>query len=122
MRAGWVAFPVSIFAVLSACDGVRFQLDCTDAPGICEALDGGAEGGGDGVAPLGCDLARGPKESPACVDESVGVFVSARGDDGAAGTKSEPVRSIGKGLEVAAERGVPRVYVCEGKYDAGVEL
>lgn len=98
---------------------------------FCEALEGGASSSGSadakedrGIidAPPGCDLAKAPKDSPNCVDESVGVFVSPTGSDGADGKKSSPVRSIGKGVELAAARGLPRVYVCDGMYDAAVDV
>src|SRR3954447_8565266 len=74
------------------------------------------DGGADVVVPAGCDPTKGVKDSPSCVDDGVGVFVSPTGDDGATGTKSKPVKSIAKGVELAASRGLPRVYVCEGTY------
>jgi len=95
--------------------------------GLCPgppALDYVPEGGADGqiIAPADCDLAKGPKDSPACIDESVGIFVSPEGDDGATGTKQAPVRNIAKAVELAASRGRPRIYVCEGTYDSSVHL
>ncbi len=50
------------------------------------------------------------------------MFVSAGGDDGAAGKKASPVKTVTKGVELAALRGLPRVYVCEGTYDTNVLL
>ena len=81
-----------------------------------------SDGGPDVVAPPGCDLTVSPKDSAACVDDSVGVFVSPSGDDGATGKKAAPLKSIGKAIEVAGARGLPRVYVCEGSYDTNVEI
>ena len=50
--------------------------------GACAAPDGGgsSSGGGDGgdggiIKPPGCDLTKEPKDSPACVDDGVGIFV-----------------------------------------------
>lgn len=91
-------------------------LQCT--ADLADGGDGGPDASPDVVAPPGCDLTKSPKDSAACVDDSVGVFVASSGDDGASGKKSAPVKSIAKGLEVAASSGLPRVYVCEGTYDA----
>lgn len=85
-------------------------------------MDGGGASDGGIDAPPGCDLSRSAKDSEACIDDAVGVFVAPEGDDDAAGTKAAPVRSIGKGVELAASRGLPRVYVCEGSYGGAVEL
>ncbi len=91
--------------------------------GAGAANDGGGDtGSGDVVAPPGCDLAKAPKDSTPCIDDSVAIFVSPSGDDGAAGTKSAPVKTIAKGVTLAATRGLPRVYVCEGSYDKSVEI
>ena len=99
--------------------------------GACDAPDGSSSSSGATDAkddrsvidaPPGCDLTKSPKDSPNCVDESVGIFVSPTGNDGADGKKSSPVRNIGKGVELAAARGLPRVYVCEGSYDVAVEV
>ena len=69
------------------------------------AGDGGADGKLDGSgdtgidAPPGCDLTKEPKDSLACVADSVGVFVSgSTGDDAAGdGSKAKPFKTIGKG-------------------------
>jgi len=72
--------------------------------------------------PAGCDLAKSPKDSPGCLEDSVGVFVSPDGDESASGTKQAPVRSITKGVELATARGLPRIYVCEGTYESGIHV
>ncbi len=114
---------VSLVGGLSAsCASTTCEGEGTCDPATTPGGDGGPDGGPDVVAPPGCDLTKGLKDSPACVDDSVGVFVSPNGDDGAAGKKSAPVKSITKGVELAASRGLPRVYVCEGTYDANVEI
>lgn len=87
MRARLLGLGLVAFG-LGACDGLKFHLDCTDEPGICDPVDGGGTEGGPGVViPAGCDLTKSPKESPACVDERVGVFASPAGDDTAPGTR-----------------------------------
>ncbi|CAN5925089.1 hypothetical protein BH11MYX4_BH11MYX4_29600 [soil metagenome] len=112
-------------------------LRCTSVPGLCDdpgsckegdgsdagGLDGPiGEGGADVVAPPGCDLTKSPKDSANCIDDAVGVFVSPTGDDGATGKKAAPVKTIAKGVDLAASKGLPRVYVCEGTYDTAVEI
>ena len=83
---------------------------------------GGSDGGADGApdAPPGCDLGKEPKDSPACVSDAVGVFVSPMGIDTNPGTKQSPVKSIGKALSLVGSK--PRVYVCEGTYAEDVVL
>ncbi len=126
MRAAWIALPALVaVGAVGACDGLRYQLDCTEDPFICAWPDGGADaeaGGPDIVVPPGCDLTKGVKDAPACVDDDVGIFVSPTGDDGADGTKAKPVKSIRRGIELAASRQRPRVYVCEGTYADAVEI
>jgi hypothetical protein len=71
--------------------------------------------------PAGCDLAAEVAASPACLDESVGVFVdAARGKDDNVGSRAAPLKSITTALTKLAGR--PRVYVCEGTYPEAVLL
>ena len=94
--------------------------------GTCQAASGDAalEGGADGapdVVPAGCELSLSPKDAPKCVVSEVGIFVDgAGGDDGHAGTKESPVRSLGVALEKLGDK--RRVYVCEGRYDEHVKV
>src|SRR4051794_39026991 len=81
---------------LSAC-GVGSDCDfglCAGPPADGDggnSGDGGPSKDGEAPAPPGCDdLSKGPKDAPACIDDSVGIFVSPTGDDGADGTKSKP--------------------------------
>lgn len=117
---------VSVLGILTAsCASTGCEGPGTCAPsgvGDADGGGGGGEGGADVVAPPGCDLTKSPKDSPACVDDAVGVFVSPTGDDGAAGNKGAPVKSIAKGVELAASRGLPRVYVCDGTYAESIAL
>ena len=89
----------------------------------CALADGGPDGVSDGtVTPPGCDLTKPVKDSPSCVDDGVGIFVSPSGNDGSDGRRSSPVASIGKGLELTRSRGLSRVYVCDGTYAQRVEI
>jgi hypothetical protein len=86
----------------------------------CNVLNDG--GGSDGqIVPPGCDLTKDPKDSVACVDESIGIFVSANGSDSNAGTKASPLKSITSALaKVTLQHS--RVYVCDGTYGETVKL
>ena len=55
-----------------------------------------------------------------CLDESVGVFVSAQGDDKNAGTRKSPVKTVSRAQELQGAK--PRIYVCEGEYAGNVVL
>lgn len=111
----WIGFVAagSLFASTPGCSS-----DCT-FDHTCP-YDGGDGSAGDGTfdAPKDCDTAKDPKDSPACVVDTVGVFVSAMGSDAAPGTKAMPVQTVGKGFDLAKMKGLPRVYVCAGTYGA----
>ncbi|MDB4944532.1 MAG: hypothetical protein JWP97_4066 [Labilithrix sp.] len=111
------------FGVANACSSSP-HADCTnpDFLATCSAdLDGGPVGADGGIdAPAGCDLTAAPKDSTACVDDSVGIFVSPSGSDGATGSKSAPLKTITAALGKLG--GKPRVYVCEGAYAEAVKI
>ncbi len=112
--------------------------DCTfDEAGSCHLDEGGGGEGspgdatGDGNmniveggtidAPPGCVLTQDPKDSPACVADSVGMFVDgAGGSDSNVGTRAMPFKTIAKA--VASAGPLPRVYVCAGNYAENVSL
>ena len=72
-------------------------------------------------APAGCELAKDPKDSPACIADSVGIFVDATsGLDSNDGSKAKPVKTIGAGLSKVGNK--PRIYICEGTYSENVKL
>ena len=118
----WLALGFGALSVgLMACPAFPGDV-CTDIPGVCG--DGGNTGDGNNPgdakndvvidAPPGCDLTKELKDSPACVDESVGVFVSPTGNDNNDGTKAKPVQTLTGALTKLG--GKPRIYVCEGAY------
>jgi hypothetical protein len=77
-----------------------------DDPGLNG--QGGGGGAGASVTPLECV----PRENaPAAIDTSCGIFVSASGDDAAAGTQAAPVQSLVKAVE-RARGGTKRIYAC----------
>ena len=105
----------------SACDsGLDSLCDykgaCSDGGGLDVALDGKPPID----APVGCDLTKDPKDSTACIDDSVGVFVSPTGNDANPGTKASPVKTLTNALTKLGAK--PRVYVCEGNYPGSVEI
>ena len=86
----------------------------------CSNGQGNVDGGAPSDAPSGCDLNKDPKDVPACIDESVGVFVSPAGSDSNEGSRAKPVQTISTAL--ARLNGRPRVYVCEGVYTESVSI
>ncbi len=101
--------------------------DCLTT-GTCDpAADGGAgdvmpgDAAPDVVVPEGCDLTRDLADSPACIDEGIGVFVDAAGgDDAGDGTRAHPFKTIGHAVASAGFK--PRIYVCDGTYAEDVSL
>ena len=88
--------------------------------GIVPAGDAGVDAPSI-IVPAGCELAKEAKDSPACVDDAVGIFVDgANGSDANAGTKASPAKTIGAALGKLA--GKPRVYICEGTYGEHVRV
>lgn len=55
-------------------------------------------------------------------DVRAAVFVSANGDDGAAGSRLGPVHTITRGIELAKELKLSEVYVASGVYDEVVTV
>ncbi len=95
-----------------------------DANGLDgEVTDGSVnpvEGGNTVDAPPGCDLKKDPGDSPACIDEGVGVFVDGNSAAGMPdGTRKSPYKTIG---DAVASNKRPRVYVCSGNYAENVKL
>ena len=80
---------------------------------------GGGEGGQGGSAT--CDPASTPSESSCVVTDALGIFVSADGDDMAAGTKQAPVRTLNKAMELAQTQD-KRVYACAQTFSEAVTV
>ena len=92
-------------AVSASCASTTCEGEGTCDPASTPGVDGGPEGSADVVAPPNCDLTKGLKDSPACVDDSVGVFVSPNGDDGATGKKGAPREEHHEGGRPCGEQG-----------------
>ncbi len=104
-----------IGAVVLACGGSdnNNPVQCSGA----SCADGGPVEAGDQdvVVPTSCDLTKDISDSPACVDDGIGVFVNATaGSDSNLGTKAMPFKTIGYAIQKAGAK--PRVYICEGTY------
>lgn len=112
MRA-YLAFGLSVLALVGCPAGFPDLCD----NGACDADASLNDGGID--APPGCDLSKDPKDSPACVDDSVGIFLSVNGSDSNTGTKSSPVATLNKAVSLGAQNKRPRIYACAGNYAAG---
>ena len=111
-------------ALLLGVAGLVEFAGCNASFDICEgSACGSSDGGGDDgqVLPQGCDPSKDPKDSIACVDDSIGIFVSASGSDSNAGTKSSPLKTIGAAVgKLTSQHN--RVYVCDGTYAETVKL
>lgn len=89
-------------------------------PGITDGNVNPMEGGNPVDAPAGCVLTQDPKDSPACIDEGVGVFVDANSMAATPdGTRKSPYKTITDALNSNKR---PRVYVCKGTYVENVKL
>jgi len=95
------------------CDEAWFDVNVNPNDGCeCELL--GASDDPDAAGDANCDGIDG------VITE--GVFVAKDGSDGAAGTLSAPVLTIGQGILAAQDQGVPNVYVATGVYVESVLL
>ena len=83
---------------------------------FCEPPGNGGAGGSGGGTPAGCV----PSENAEPVGDECGVFVSSSlGVDGAAGTKEQPLRSLGEALMKANGKAV---YACAESFAEAIEL
>jgi hypothetical protein len=124
--------------------GAVFYAACAEPPKTCveyanceladDAGTGGSDGGGgtSGAGGTGgtggtssdggdCDTSKSPGEEACLVEDEHAVFVSPSGSDTGAGTKSDPVASIGKGIEIAQAAG-KLVIACSATYDERVSI
>jgi hypothetical protein len=110
-------------------------LTCED-DGTCgdNGRDGGdtGVGGEGGLADASMDADDGstivpgcektPQESADVIQEKCGVFAAPSGDDGAAGSREAPYRSLAKAIAQAKAQKKFRVYACNGTFDEYVVL
>jgi len=61
-----------------------------------------------------------PSKNPTCTTDALGVFVSPSGNDNGSGTRTEPVKSVGKAIEKSGNK--PFVFVCEGNYPEALTI
>lgn len=113
---GIALLPLAAFG-LAACPS--FGVDFCEGAACGDVGDGSTSDGP--IVPTGCDLTKDPKDSAACVDDTIGIFVSASGADSNSGTKSSPMKTIGAALGKTDSQHV-RVYVCEGAYPETVKV
>ncbi len=99
-------------------DGGGPDGDATVKPDSPIGTDGSDDGSNDGgldalpdTAPPGCEPGKDPKDSPPCVTDDYGIFVSPKGSDSAAGTMAAPVQTIATAL-TKTDAKHPRIYVC----------
>ena len=71
---------------------------------------------------LSCTADKSPSSQPCLIDDAFGVFVSASGNDGASGAKSEPTKTVTEGIARALATGKSRVFICQGIYTEQVVL
>ncbi len=120
MRA-FLSLPVGLvlFAVVRCSSSdVAPPIIPLDAGDVDSAL---VEGGADVQVPPNCDLAKDIVDSPACIDNGIGVFVDGKGgDDTNLGTKAKPFKTISHALDKVG--GKPRIYICEGSYAEEVTI
>jgi hypothetical protein len=90
------------------------ELDKCERTASCEYLRSIGEGGGTAT---GCV----PSENTAVVGDGCGVFVSTSGNDGSAGTKAEPVKTLEEAIARAAEKGTA-VYACAEEFAEAAEV
>lgn len=115
---------VCLLLASAACSS--YADDCTNT-NSCGAAVAGADGsattgsGGSGAttgqktggqsSSGGCDPESTPSQDVCVITDALGVFVSPQGNDTAVGSKSDPVKTVGRALTLAKTSG-KRVYAC----------
>jgi hypothetical protein len=110
----------SLFVLFGSLVVVAFAPRCSNGTQDCTQTSTCPSDASDGPPPLSCDTTKDPKDAPGCLDDRVGVFVSATGSDTNPGTKAAPFATIGKALTSVGA--LTRVYVCEGTYAEDVAI
>jgi hypothetical protein len=111
---------LSLLTVMAAIGAACFSLD---EERCYECQDGNGPGPGSGGAggEIPTDPSCVPSAAQTPVGDDCGVFVSAKGNNTASGTKAEPVKSIAKAIELAG-KGTGRVYACAEELAGAVTL
>src|SRR6187402_3178748 len=76
---------------------------------------GGGDDAGAGGGGVPCDSSKSPSEESCVVDDEYAIFVAPTGRDDASGTKTGPVQTIAKAVELAGDSKI--VIACDGTYD-----
>ncbi|WP_437816646.1 hypothetical protein [Sorangium sp. So ce1078] len=79
----------------------------------------GGNGGTGGIDP---EPQCAPGTAEGSIDDTCGVFVSAAGVNGGAGTKQAPLKSITEAISRAVDEKKPRIYVCVGTFNESVTV
>jgi hypothetical protein len=109
---GAVAWPTGCSNLSGDCH--ELQTCCPDGTMAC--LTGSSSSSSGGGTPPGCV----PSESDKPVDDTCGIFVSSsKGQEGNAGTKSAPLKSLQEAIEAA--KGRP-VYACAEAFTGSVTI
>jgi hypothetical protein len=108
-------------ATLGACGSVGGDTSSEAAESASGASGaGGAGGGGTGGNSSSCD--EDPSDNPSVLRDECGVFVKPDGSDASGdGTEKNPLMTLGKAIEIAAEQG-KRVFACRGSYMEAVTV
>lgn len=135
---------LSLLLVIPACSSGDFAIgagtdsatgdDAASTEDTSSSTDGLAEPDGDSFGPdaapvdtavetpSSCITTKTPSEDACVLRDDLGVFVSStRGVDGAAGTRTAPVKTIANAIALAATRSV-RVYACDDVFPESVTL
>jgi hypothetical protein len=112
---------LALFALVATAASVHTSgcsVDCHDNLTCGESLAGGAggAGGSGGAGPSGCV----PSENESPVDDACGIFVAANGNDMATGSKSAPLATFKKAIEMAGPE--MRIYACAEEFNEAVEI
>ncbi len=95
----------------------------TDLSDVSPAVYMSADAAVDSPVSVICNLSGDVNMQPGCVaSDADGVFVSDKGNDASAGTKSAPLKSMNAALAAAVAAKRPYVYACGGVYAGSVEV
>ena len=138
MRKGHLGILTSVLGVLGfAMAGCGEDFESCDVHNNCATGGGGTGGGGTGGGANasgtggvgntggdggGCDTSKSPRDEACLVSDQYAIFVSVGGNDGGAGTMSEPVGSVKRALELASGNGPGRVIICNATYPEAVKI